>query len=70
MNISHGNSQEVLEALRAYEAEIGIFGSQQDAGDLTMIKINLVADYRHRRPRTTFSRPPDKITISALWIFR
>ena len=65
LHISHGNSQEVLEALRAYEAEIGIFGSQQDAGDLTMVKIGLSPIIAIAGP-TTFSKLPDKITISAL----
>ena len=65
LHISHGNSQEVLEALRAYEAEIGIFGSQQDAGDLTMVEIGLSPIIAIAGP-TTFSKPPDRITISAL----
>ena len=65
LHISHGNSQEVLEALRAYEAEIGIFGSQQDAGDLTMVEIGLSPIIAIAGP-TTFSKLPDKITISAL----
>ena len=30
-----------MEALRAYEVEIGIFGSQPDAGDLTMVNLGL-----------------------------
>ena len=54
-----------MEALRAYEAEIGIFGSQQDAGDLTMVKIGLSPIIAIAGP-TTFSKPPDKIAISAL----
>ena len=41
LHISHDNSQEILETLRAYEVEIGIFGSQPDAGDLTMIILGL-----------------------------
>ena len=65
LHISHGNSQEVLEALRAYEAEIGIFGSQPDAGDLTMIELGLSPIIAIAGPGT-FSKPPDSITISAL----
>ena len=63
LHISHGNSQEVLEALRAYEAEIGIFGSQRDAGDLTMVKIGLSLIIAIAGP-TTFSRPRTKSNFS------
>ena len=68
LNISHGNSQEVLQALRAYEVEIGIFGSQPEAGDLTMIKLDLSPIIAIAGPGT-FSVPPDSITISALQNF-
>ena len=65
LHISHGNSQEVLEALRAYEVEIGIFGSQPVAGDLTMVKLGLSPIIAIAGPGT-FVAPPDSITISAL----
>lgn len=65
LHISLGNSEEVLEALRAYEVGIGIFGSQPDAGDLTMVNLGLSLIIAIAGPGA-FSAPPDSITISAL----
>ena len=57
-----------MEALRAYEVEIGIFGSQPDAGDLTMVKLGVSPIIAIAGPGA-FSEPPDSITISALTDF-
>ena len=65
LHISLGNLQEVLEVLRAYEVEIGIFGSQPHAGDLTMVNLGLLPIIAIAGPGA-FSTPPDSITISAL----
>ena len=65
LNISHGNSQEVLAALRAYEVDIGIFGSQPDAGDLTTVDLGL-SPIIAIAGAESFSSLPDSITMAGL----
>ena len=65
LNISHGNSREVLAALRAYEVEIGIFGSQPEAGDLTMIEMGL-SPIIAIAGSESFASLPDSITMAGL----
>ena len=65
LNISHGNSREVLAALRAYEVEIGIFGSQPEAGDLTMIELGLSPIIAIAGSQS-FASLPDSITMAGL----
>ena len=65
LNISHGNSQEVLAALRAYEVDIGIFGSQPDASDLTTVDLGLSPIIAIAGAKS-FSSLPDSITMAGL----
>ncbi len=65
LDISHGNSREVLAALRAYEVEIGIFGSQPDAADLMMVELGLSPIIAIAGP-DTFTTTPDSIAVSRL----
>jgi aminoethylphosphonate catabolism LysR family transcriptional regulator len=65
LDISHGNSREVLAALRAYEVEIGIFGSQPDAADLMMVELGLSPIIAIAGP-DAFTTPPDSIPVSKL----
>ena len=65
LSISHGNSREVLAALRAYEVEIGIFGSQPEAGDLTMIEMGL-SPIIAIAGSESFASLPDSITMAGL----
>ncbi len=65
LDISHGNSREVLAALRAYEVEIGIFGSQPRAPDLTMVELGLSPIIAIAGPQI-FAAPPDSLTVSRL----
>jgi aminoethylphosphonate catabolism LysR family transcriptional regulator len=70
LDISHGNSREVLAALRAYDVEVGIFGSQPDASDLTMVELGLSPIIAIAGPdafsAAPDSTPPDSIPISRL----
>tara|TARA_X000000950_G_scaffold53112_1_gene62933 strand:+ start:4859 stop:5746 length:888 start_codon:yes stop_codon:yes gene_type:complete len=65
LDISHGNSREVLAALRAYEVEIGIFGSQPDAADLMMVELGLSPIIAIAGP-DAFTTPPDSMPVSRL----
>ena len=65
LDISHGNSREVLAALRAYEVEIGIFGSQPDAADLMMVELGLSPIIAIAGP-DAFTTPPDSMPVSKL----
>lgn len=65
LDISHGNSREVLAALRAYEVEIGIFGSQPRAADLKMVELGLSPIIAIAGPQI-FTAPPDSLTVSRL----
>ncbi len=65
LDISHGNSREVLAALRAYEVEVGIFGSQPRAADLTMVELGLSPIIAIAGPQI-FAAPPDSLTVSRL----
>ena len=65
LDISHGNSREVLAALRAYEVEIGIFGSQPDAADMTMVELGLSPIIAIAGP-DAFTTPPDSMPVSIL----
>ena len=65
LDISHGNSREVLAALRAYEVEIGIFGSQPDAADMTMVELGLSPIIAIAGP-DAFTTPPDSMPVSKL----
>lgn len=70
LDISHGNSREVLAALRAYDVEIGIFGSQPDASDLTMVELGLSPIIAIAGPDAFSATPegiaPDSIPIARL----
>jgi len=65
LDISHGNSREVLAALRAYEVEIGIFGSQPDAADLMMVELGLSPIIAIAGP-DVFTTPPDSMPVARL----
>ena len=65
LDISHGNSREVLAALRAYEVEIGIFGSHPTATDLTMVELGLSPIIAIAGP-DAFADPPDSLPVSRL----
>ena len=65
LSISHGNSREVLAALRAYEVEIGIFGSQPDAGDLMTVELGYSPIIAIAGPGS-FPSPPASVSITEL----
>ena len=67
-DISHGNSRDVLAALRAYEVEIGIFGSQPEAADLMMVELGLSPIIAIAGP-DVFTAPPDSMPVAGLTDF-
>lgn len=57
-----GNSNDVLNALRNYEAEIGVFGSNADVPDLTLITLG-TSSIRAIYSPDFFASPPDQLTF-------